>query len=188
MDWDPADLRLLDAWEVVEAQTFFRNVWPMYVHEIAGFDTDFYRLDATGRWLPDIVQDWLARETPSANLRRSVDPTSGPSQRTHVIVAGGVPVGFVCVALPPFKFMPEAVDVQLAELFIVSPFRARGLATRAVELLLPRYQGRWHLAAIHDNHRAIRFWRRTLLSLPLRDLVESTDAREVCWSFCSGAK
>jgi hypothetical protein len=47
---DPTDVRLLDAWQVAEAQTFFRNVWAMYVHEIATFDTDLCRLAADGRW------------------------------------------------------------------------------------------------------------------------------------------
>src|SRR5262245_57154212 len=112
---DPADVRLLDSWQGVEAQTFFRNVWPMYVHEISGFDTDFYRLGPDGKWLPDIVEDWIAPQTPVGNLRHSpVNPDGGPFQRTHVIVANDEPVGFVCVGLPPFKHMPGDVDVLLA--------------------------------------------------------------------------
>lgn len=188
MDVDPTDVRLLDAWQVAEAQTFFRNVWPMYVHEIAGFDSDFYRLAADGRWLPDIVEDWIAPQTPVANLRESSgEPADHPFQRTHVILADARPVGFVCVAVPPFKYMPAHVDVLVAELFIASPFRARGIASRAVEHLLRRYQGRWHLCAIHDNLRAVRFWRKTLPTLPIDDLDESTDAREVTFSFSTSA-
>jgi predicted acetyltransferase len=184
MDADPTDVRLLDAWQVAEAQTFFRNVWPMYVHEIAGFDTDFYRLGADGRWLPDIAEDWIARQTPIANLRESSgDSSAGPFQRTHVILVGTRPVGFVCVALPPFKYMPPDVDVLLAELFIASPFRARGIASRVVKQLLLRYHGRWRLCAIHDNLRAIRFWRKTLPTLPIVDFDESTDPRDVTFSF-----
>src|SRR4051812_2487587 len=40
--------------------TFVVNTWPMYVHEITGFDTDFYTLDDLGRWQPDIVGDWTS--------------------------------------------------------------------------------------------------------------------------------
>jgi predicted acetyltransferase len=184
VDVELTDVRLVDAWRVPEAQTFFRHVWPMYLHEIAGFDTDFYRLGADGRWLPDIVEDWIALQTPPANLRESsVNPASGPFQRTHVILADARPVGFVCVALPPFKYMPVDVDVLLAELFIASPFRAHGVASRAVAQLLPRYHGRWHLCAIHDNLRAIRFWRKTLPALPIGHLSESTEPRDVTFSF-----
>ena len=32
---------LLDTWRSPEARGFFHNVWPMYVHEISGYDTDF---------------------------------------------------------------------------------------------------------------------------------------------------
>src|SRR6185503_6068183 len=64
-----AEVGLIDAWANREARDFFRNVWPMYVHEIAGYDTEFYRLDPTGRWLPNIVDDWISNPTPPANLR-----------------------------------------------------------------------------------------------------------------------
>lgn len=178
------DVRLLEAWKLPEAQTFFRNVWPMYVHDIAGFDTDFYRLDATGRWLPDIVEDWVAPETPVALLHRApTDEEPAPRQRCHVIAAGSVNVGFVCVALPPFKYMPQDADVLVGEFFIASPFRGRGIARRSIELLVPRYRGRWYLSAIHDNARAIRFWQKTLPTLPIRELRESAEARELCFSF-----
>ncbi len=177
-------MRLVDAWRETAARTFFLNVWPMYVHELTGFDTDFYRLDPSGRWLPDIVEDWVAPQTPVANLRPSpLGPGVGPFQRAHVIEAGTVPVGFVCVGLPPFKYMPANVDVHVAELFVANPFRARGVGRRAVELLMNRYPGRWHLQAIHDNARAIRFWRHTLPSLQVRDLVEAAEARDVSWFF-----
>jgi predicted acetyltransferase len=178
------DVGLLDAWRVDEARTFFRNVWPMYVHEISAFDSDFYRLDRSGKWLPDIVEDWLAPQTPEANLRHAPrEATSEPVQRTHVIVAGDVPVGFACVGLRPFRYMPETADVILAELFLANPFRGSGIAQRALLSLLPRYRGQWHLNAIHDNARAISFWRKTLPSLPIQDLAESPDGRDLCWSF-----
>jgi predicted acetyltransferase len=154
------------------------------VHELAGFDTDFYRLSPSGQWLPDIVEDWVGSETPVANLRSApVDAAAQPFQRAHVIVAAGAPVGFVCIGLAPFRYMPPEADVFLAELFVANPFRSRGLARRAVELVLPRYEGRWSLSAIHDNERAIRFWRKTLPALPIRDLVETRGERDVSWAF-----
>jgi predicted acetyltransferase len=178
------DVDLVDAWRVHEVQTFFRNVWPMYVHEMSGFDTDFYRLDRFGKWLPDVVEDWLAPQTPEANLRATAGAgTPEPAQRCHVIVAGDVPVGFVCLGLAPFRYMPPSADVILAELFLANPFRGAGIAQRALIGLLPRYCGRWHLRAVHDNTRAITFWRKTLPSLPIHELAESPEGREICWSF-----
>src|ERR1700733_12798519 len=101
-------VEIVDAWREANAREFFRNVWPMYVHEIAGFDTDFYVLDAAGRWQPDVVEHWISSVTPNENLRTSrqdLDETQ-PLQRTHVIVSDARPVGFVCIGVKPFKFMP----------------------------------------------------------------------------------
>jgi predicted acetyltransferase len=179
---------LVDAWRAPAARDFFRNVWPMYVHEISGFDSDFYSLDETGRWRPDIVEDWIAGATPAANLRTPVpdaDPAQ-PLQRTHVVATDGRPVGFVCVGVRPFKYMPDDVDLCVAELFLVHACRGTDVARAAVEQLLARYAGRWHLRAIHDNVRAIRFWKRTLPGAGVRDLEERREGADVTFRFVTG--
>jgi len=176
---------LADAWRSPAAAAFVRNVWPMYVREIAGFDTDFYHLDAQGRWQPDIVGDWIAAVTPPANLREAVpdDEPRQPCQRAHVILCDTVPVGFVCVGTQPFRYMPPEVDHSLAELFVVHAHRGTGAAAEAVQQVMARYPGQWHLRAIHDNSRAIAFWRRTLPALGVGRLAESSEDRDVIWTF-----
>lgn len=180
---------LEDAWTAEAARAFFRNVWPMYVHEIAGFDTDFYHLDGEGRWQPDIVEHWIAPVTPAANLREprdAADPRQ-PFQRAHVIRVDGLAVGFLCVAAAPFRYMGEDADYIVAELFVRRESRGTGAAGAAVSLALRRYPGRWHLRAIHDNARAIAFWRRVLRALPLRELSETREERDVVWRFSAPA-
>lgn len=180
---------LEDAWTATDGRAFFRNVWPMYVHEIAGFDTDFYHLDGTGRWQPDILEHWISPVTPAANLREprdAADPRQ-PFQRAHLIRADGLAVGFLCVGAAPFRYMGEDADYIVAELFVRRESRGTGVAAEAVSLALRRYPGRWHLRAIHDNARAIAFWRRVLRALPLRDLAETRAGRDVVWRFSSPA-
>jgi predicted acetyltransferase len=176
---------LADAWADAAAARFFANVWPHYVHEITGFDTDFYALDERGRWQPDLVPDWTAAVTPPANLRQPRSPADPrqPFQRAHVIVGDGRAVGFACVGLSPFRSMPLHADVILAELFVGRAVRGSGVAAAAVRLLLARYPGRWILRAIHDNHRAIAFWRRTLAAAPLHGLAERRARGDVVWRF-----
>jgi len=184
-----AAVEIVDAWRVPKACEFFRSVWPMYVHELSGFDTDFYALDETGRWLPDIVEDWIASVTPPQNLHSAgpeLDPAQ-PFQRAHVITSDGRPVGFVCVGMKPFKYMPDDVDLNIAELFLIHTARGSGTGTRALDLLLRRYSGRWHLRVIHDNARAIRFWRRALPLLRARDLEEAIEDRDVAFRFVTSA-
>ena len=179
---------LEDAWRSPAAAAFFRNVWPMYVHEISDFDTDFYRLNALGRWQPDIVEDWIAAVTPPANLREAVpdDDPRQPCQRAHVILCDTVPVGFVCVGARPFRYMPPEVDHSLAELFVVHAHRGTGAAAEAVRQVIARYPGRWHLRAIHDNARAIAFWRRALPEMGVDELAESREERDVVFTFSHG--
>ena len=42
------------------------------------------------------------------------------------------------------------------------------------------------IRAIHDNVRAIRFWRRVLPRLSVHDLAESRDGTDVVWRFKTG--
>jgi predicted acetyltransferase len=157
----------------------------MYVHEISAYGTDFYRLDATGRWLPDIAEHWISNVTPPANLRGSrkdSDPMQ-PFQRAHVIAVKGVPAGFACVALQPFEYMPEDVDLIVSEFFLVHGHRGTGTARRALELMIERYPGRWYLGAIHDNLKAIHFWRKTLPSVGARDIRERPIDGDIVWEF-----
>lgn len=183
-----SEVQLIDAWRVPAARTFVRNVWPMYVHELSGFDSDFYWLDSAGRWQPDIVEDWLSDVTPEANLRAIHLPAPAhPSQRTHVISNGDRPVGFVCIGVKPFKYMPEDVEFRLAELFLIHEARGRGVGARAVDLLFHRYSGSWQLEVIHDNLRAIAFWRRVLAASNVRTLAERQEGREVKFRFATAA-
>jgi predicted acetyltransferase len=179
------NVTLVDAWTSPSASRFFRNVFPMYLHEISGYDIHFYSLDETGCWQPDLIADWLAPVTPAANLRSPPLPDHGsqPYQRTQVIISDGRPVGFACLGLPPFRFMPDDVDACIAEFFVIHESRGAGIGHRALELLLPRHHGRWHLRAIHDNERAIRFWAHALQKSGVRDLERRNEEGDVVWRF-----
>ncbi|HEX3776993.1 MAG TPA: GNAT family N-acetyltransferase [Polyangiaceae bacterium] len=171
-----------------EALAFFVNTWPMYVREISRFDTDFYSLDDAGHWQPDLTGDWTAAVTPLANLReaRSDGDPEQPFQRSFVISSDGSHVGFVCVGAAPFKYMPEDADFILAEFFVEQRHRGTGVAEAALQELLVRYPGRWFLRAIHDNTRAIRFWRRVLPRAAVHRLREQIEGTNVTLRFIAG--
>ena len=78
-------VRLTAAWQDAAAARCFANLWPMYVHEITAYATDFYTLDDDGVWQPDLIGDWTAPVTPPANVRAAVadtDPRSRSSAPT----------------------------------------------------------------------------------------------------------
>ena len=181
-------VELADVWTTPAAEEFFRNVWPMYVHELSGFGADFYTLDARGRWQPEIVDDWAAPVTLDELLRetRSESDPRQPFQRAHVVLGDGVPVGFVCVSVSPFRFMAPDVDFELGEMFLVHTHRGAGVAERALGEVLSRYPGRWCLRVLPGNARAIRFWQRALPLTGARDLRHAEGDADVVWRFVVG--
>jgi predicted acetyltransferase len=189
MSDDAADVAIVEAWRDAAARAFFFNVWPMYVHELSGFDTDFYQLDESGRWQPDIAGDWVASVTPAENLRapRAEDDPAQPFQRTHVITRAGRPVGFACVGVRPFKYMAEDVDQTIAELFLIHSARGDGTAARAVELVLREYSGQWSMLVIHDNARAAAFWRKTLPRVGAHAIEEQAEDKDLVLRFTTGS-
>ena len=62
----------------------------MYVHEVSGSGTDFYPFDPADRWQPDIVEQWIARITPAANLRDTGSHDHAAQQRQRDL--DGMPI------------------------------------------------------------------------------------------------
>jgi predicted acetyltransferase len=176
---------LEETWKSAEARRCFENLYPMYLHELSAFGTDLYVLDAVGRWQPDLARHWTEPVTGLVNLLepRPASDHSQPFQRGYTICVDRRRVGFVCVALPPFRYMDARSDFQLSELFVVHRYRGSGVAALAVRELFSRYKGRWEIGALRDNTRAIAFWRRVLTRLGARELVTVESDAEVDWRF-----
>ncbi|MEY4577274.1 MAG: hypothetical protein RL701_1977 [Pseudomonadota bacterium] len=164
------------------------NTWSMYVHELSGLGADCYVLDAAGHWHPNVSGDWVANITPNINLRvpqSALDPRQ-PFQRTHVITLDRRPIGFACVASQPFRYMPQDVDRQLAEFFIIHGYRGVGVSQCAFEALLATYPpGRWHLRILPGNTRARRFWPKALAIAGVTERDEREEDDNVTWRFVS---
>jgi predicted acetyltransferase len=84
--------------------------------------------------------------------------------------------------------MPADADLNIAEFFLIHASRGTGTSARALELLLRRYRGRWHLRAVHDNAQAIRFWRKALPSLGVEGLEERREDGDVVFRFVAGGR
>jgi len=185
-----SQVRLIDATSTLRTREFFANAWPMYVHELCGFGATFYQLDATGRWQPHVVPDWLACVTPNVNLRgtqSALDPRQ-PFQRAHVLEHAGMPIGFACVGVQPFKYMPADVDRCIAEFFLIHGQRGHGLAVSALVALLAAYPpGRWHLRVLSGNARAQRFWSRALVEVGVCEIEPRREDTDFTWRFVTKA-
>jgi predicted acetyltransferase len=82
--------------------------------------------------------------------------------------------------------MPQDVDRQLAEFFIIHGYRGHGVSQCAFEALLASYPpGRWHLRILPGNARARRFWPKALVVAGVTEREEREEDDDVTWRFVS---
>ncbi|MBC8451411.1 MAG: GNAT family N-acetyltransferase [Planctomycetes bacterium] len=80
-----------------------------------------------------------------------------------VIEVDGQAAGFLLVFGRRYAEAMEAnIDYYLNDLFVEQDLRGKGIAEAAVELALGRLPGRWALAILPRNTRALAFWSRFL--------------------------
>jgi predicted acetyltransferase len=81
--------------------------------------------------------------------------------RYHFVVrVGGRPAGFALVReLPALGGVPAR---EMAEFFVLRPYRRRGIGTRVARALFTRFPGRWELSVLTWNVTARPFWRRLI--------------------------
>lgn len=85
--------------------------------------------------------------------------------RTHplLILSAGQPAGFALVARPlvPAAVAPS-VTYEMAEFFIRTPHRRRGVGAAAADLIFRRFGGDWRVSEARRNTPAVAFWRRVI--------------------------
>jgi predicted acetyltransferase len=148
VDVVPAEGRAARA---VLAELFDRYIVDLSTH------TDFYALDAEGRWQPDGLALWWA----------------GEGRHRYLVHVDGRAAGFVLVGAPPFPWVTPGRDFCLAELFVSRAVRGHGAGRAAVAAVLARHAGRWEVPTDPANAPAVAFWQRVVedLGLPGHDVV-----------------
>ncbi|WP_342551277.1 GNAT family N-acetyltransferase [Paenibacillus sp. FSL R7-0652] len=66
--------------------------------------------------------------------------------------------GFVLLNEPPYT--SEDVNYCVNELFILNPFRNKGIGQAAVRLVFEQFPGKYLVFQLAENQRAISFWRK----------------------------
>jgi len=179
-------IELIDPLTTPWARIFFLNTWPMYVHELRGYGADFYQLDRSGSWQPNVAPMWVARTTPDVYLRSAqwAFDRRQPFARAHVLALEHMPIGFACVAEQPFKYMPLDVDFYLAEFFVAHGQRGQGNGRAAVRQVLSVHaSGRWYLEALAGNAPAQQFWSQALPAAGAVAIERGSTARSVNFRF-----
>jgi predicted acetyltransferase len=151
-----------------EGAALIRNLYPLYLHDLSAY-TEFYDVDAEGRWFPDYLPDWLDRPLPVVH--------------PMVIHAGGRPAGFALVAEKPFPHMTPGRDFRMCEFFVLSRQRRRGVGRRAARAIFDRFRGVWEVSELPANERAIAFWRHVIGEHTGGRFVEAVERGDVVQVF-----
>ena len=94
-----------------------------------------------------------------------------PGRVPLVIRCGGHPVGFALLNQHSHRD-GGPVERNMAEFFIVRKHRRHGVATAAFHQILAAYPGRWEVAVVARNARALAFWPRAIAAAPnVTDIV-----------------
>ena len=121
------------------------RLYPLYLHDLSAF-TDYYELDAAGRWVPDHLPTWLGSDRCSPFL----------------LAADGRVAGLALVAHAGFPFVPPGPDHTMGEFFVVARQRRQGVGQRAAALAFDAFPGRWRVEQLRRNTGATAFWRRVI--------------------------
>src|SRR5919107_2005673 len=116
------------------ARAVVERLYPLYLHDLSAF-TEYYDLDAEGRWVPDHLPTWLGSDRCSAFL----------------VTADGRVAGLTLVAHAGFPFVPPGPDHTMGEFFVVARQRHRGVGRRAAGLAFGAFPRRWRGEQLRGN-------------------------------------
>jgi predicted acetyltransferase len=81
-----------------------------------------------------------------------------------VILHEARPAGFALVSRPLLPPAPGGTaEFRMAEFFIRSALRRRGIGRMAAGLIFSRFAGQWEVAEEMINKEAVKFWRQTVM-------------------------
>lgn len=161
----PVTLR--DARDDAADRAWIRTVYRAYLSELSTSKSGLF--PALGEW-PARQDEFLAGWF------------NDPSAHPFVILADGERVGFALVTRPA-DFPRRSADFRMAEFFVLSEARRRGVGAGAATLLFSRFAGQWEVVEDQYNRPALAFWRRVIARHCGNRYTETQEAGEVCHRF-----
>jgi predicted acetyltransferase len=128
-----------------EERAVVQRLYPLYLHDLSAF-TDYYDVDAGGRWVPDHLPTWLASDRCTPLL----------------LWSDGRVAGLALVAHAGFPFVPPGPDHTMGEFFVLARHRRRGVGRQAAVHIFDAFPGRWRVEQLRRNEPATAFWRRVI--------------------------
>ncbi len=147
---------------------FYRNVFNMYQNELSQYFDEYRQLDERG---------YFDRETVDTYFEGS------ESIVPYIVLHNGKRVGIVVITSPPYT--RAGCDWCIQEMFLICSCRGSGVAAAVCEKLFSLHPGRYCLAALSQNKRAVRFW-QSLTQRVSTGVLVSSDERDTFFEFTPG--
>lgn len=59
--------------------------------------------------------------------------------------------------------LTKEIDWNIGEFFILAKFQSKGVALKVIELIFKMYPGKWSVAVMPENIKALKFWRKAII-------------------------
>ncbi|WP_138751663.1 GNAT family N-acetyltransferase [Paenibacillus sinopodophylli] len=132
------------------------NLYPLYLHDLAGIRNVLP--NKYGVFEEEEQYQTLEQQIPVFDIWWEKEGVLFP----YLITVDAVPAGFVFVATPPYVL--DHCDFMINEVFILRPFRGKGIGEYAVSEIFNWHRGSWMLytTPTDNNSKTISFWRKAL--------------------------
>jgi len=97
-----------------------------------------------------------------------------------VIRRDGAPIGFALVNQVSHRD-GGFVERNMAEFFVARKYRGDGVAAEALHKVFALHPGRWEVAVVARNARALTFWPRAIAAAPSVRDIERLDRDDAHW-------
>jgi predicted acetyltransferase len=66
----------------------------------------------------------------------------------------------------------EPVDYNMGEFFILAKFQGKGISYKVAEEIFKKYPGKWSVAVMPENIKALKFWRKIISNVSRKAYTE----------------
>ncbi len=163
---------------------------------------DARRSDEDQRWIQAVYPEYLDELADSMHASTGVFPVLGEHGERHaellahwfrddrshplLLLDAGRAAGFALVSRPLVaSSAKDAVEYRMAEFFVRSSARRRGVGRAAAALIFSRFAGRWEVSEATSNSRAVHFWREVVMAYTRGRYDERVRNSEVRQTFTS---
>jgi predicted acetyltransferase len=132
------------------------NLYPLYLHDLAEIRNVLP--NKYGVFEDDEKYHTLEQQIPVFDIWWEKEGVLFP----YLIKVDGLPAGFILVTTPPYLF--DNCDFMINEIFILRPYRGKGIGENGVREVFNLHRGKWMLftTPTDKNLNTVSFWRKTL--------------------------